>query len=605
MDFCNPIRFNRYALANDLYRQLEQVLAPFAEALDAFLASLFQGRLPGDWREQWRAFVIEQESAGFLVEPESTDSLEQWIEDWARFCELLPRAESSLTAIVVSSGFEAESAKRSSPLVEPSSMQIAAITATDAHSQPAVPAKPQQTPAVKPEPARKQKEAERPATKSPSLSWPKLTPEEIERIETAAGRRWWYPLVPSGETDWVWLSKLEGAAQSARMALVQLYSELAELGRMAGALSDSQDEEIEALAAQHDKIQPAYDQYIECLIKLENIWKEYLLRVNVIIGVHVIGLKEKIDRALPSHVEGLQSAKDEEFKKALVESAQALRKARGNVEGAYTALVWADRGVIAAQLALPLVAAARQIFAASLKAGLTKAAALKAAVKSVAKQAAGAVAIGAAVGEGVPRVLEGFGVDEADARAGITIFFALVALRGAVASAKVAGRGKTPRHGKDSKGPVPPKDMPSDVPELEPGPPRVGTFHRPSVWDLGPTTRGEIISDRCGENLPKGFPVIDRFVEGIVASIKSTNLRLKSYQKGEAVFNLGRKYVDKVAAFKSGKRKGYVISEDEIEGRELEWVIPPGATKVQRAALDAVSSYGKSVGVTVEIIEIE
>jgi hypothetical protein len=161
--------------------------------------------------------------------------------------------------------------------------------------------------------------------------------------------------------------------------------------------------------------------------------------VNVIIGVHVIGLKEKIDRALPSHIEGLQSAKDEEYKKALVESAQALRKARGNVESAYTTLVWVDRAVIAAQLMLPAAAAARQVFTASLKAGLTKAAALKVAVKAVAKQAAGAVAIGAAVGEGVPRVLEGFGLDDADARAGMAIFFALVALRGAVASAKGEG----------------------------------------------------------------------------------------------------------------------------------------------------------------------
>ena len=79
---------------------------------------------------------------------------------------------------------------------------------------------------------------------------------------------------------------------------------------------------------------------------------------------------------------------------------------------------------------------------AGIKQGLSKAAALKAAIAYAIPRAAIATAQGAAIGEIVPRILQGFGVEEAEARAGITIFFSLLALRGAVAESAGAGPSK-------------------------------------------------------------------------------------------------------------------------------------------------------------------
>jgi hypothetical protein len=97
----------RRALVNEVLLSIEHALQPFANNLDAFLAELFSARLPSDWRERWYAFVAEQAELGFLVEPESVDELETWIEQWARFCGLLP--EKAVAMCVNMSSFEKDS----------------------------------------------------------------------------------------------------------------------------------------------------------------------------------------------------------------------------------------------------------------------------------------------------------------------------------------------------------------------------------------------------------------------------------------------------------------------------------------------------------------
>jgi hypothetical protein len=84
---------NRRELIKEIYRRIEEALRPFARALDSFLATLFQDRLPADWRQQWHAFIADQATEGFKVNPQSVRELEEWIETWARFCGLLPIEE--------------------------------------------------------------------------------------------------------------------------------------------------------------------------------------------------------------------------------------------------------------------------------------------------------------------------------------------------------------------------------------------------------------------------------------------------------------------------------------------------------------------------------
>ena len=90
MDFTKQIAEDLRLLVEDVQRRLEAALQPFADDLDTFLAILFQARLPADWRRRWHEFVADQATKGFFVEPQSVIELEEWIEAWARFCDLLP-----------------------------------------------------------------------------------------------------------------------------------------------------------------------------------------------------------------------------------------------------------------------------------------------------------------------------------------------------------------------------------------------------------------------------------------------------------------------------------------------------------------------------------
>src|SRR4029079_2382474 len=96
MDFSKQIAEDQRLLLADIRRRIEAALQPFANDLDDFLAVLFQGRLPVDWRQQWHAFVAEAATKGFFVNPKSVVELEEWIEAWARFCGLLPRSDDSI-----------------------------------------------------------------------------------------------------------------------------------------------------------------------------------------------------------------------------------------------------------------------------------------------------------------------------------------------------------------------------------------------------------------------------------------------------------------------------------------------------------------------------
>jgi hypothetical protein len=93
MDFAKQIEYNRRLLVEDIFRRLEAALRPLVDAVNDFFAVLFSRRLPADWREQWHALIAEQEAAGYRVDPKSVQEFEDWIEAWARYCELLPAAE--------------------------------------------------------------------------------------------------------------------------------------------------------------------------------------------------------------------------------------------------------------------------------------------------------------------------------------------------------------------------------------------------------------------------------------------------------------------------------------------------------------------------------
>ncbi|GAB4568562.1 MAG: hypothetical protein Tsb0020_22150 [Haliangiales bacterium] len=69
------------------------------------------------------------------------------------------------------------------------------------------------------------------------------------------------------------------------------------------------------------------------------------------------------------------------------------------------------------------------------------------------------------------------------------------------------------------------------------------------VWGLGWAERGRRIEATLGSNLSRNFPVIDRFTEGTITSIKSLDLGAKTYHRSSKLFLRVKRYIDKLARF--------------------------------------------------------
>ncbi len=127
----------------------------------------------------------------------------------------------------------------------------------------------------------------------------------------------------------------------------------------------------------------------------------------------------------------------------------------------------------------------------------------------------------------------------------------------------------------------------------------------PSVWSLGNFTRGSTIERALGANLPRTFPTIDKFINGVATSIKSVDLRAVTYQNPANLTRLLTNYVDKVAEFSGATLGEYAVNGSQITGRALEVAIPQGGmTAAQQAAINSVVSAAAQKGVRVVLVPI-
>lgn len=96
------------------------------------------------------------------------------------------------------------------------------------------------------------------------------------------------------------------------------------------------------------------------------------------------------------------------------------------------------------------------------------------------------------------------------------------------------------------------------------------------VWDLSPMERGKVIENIFGGGLPEFFPVIDAFdeISGNAALIMSIDTSLPYYESGTQIKNIVFENIKELAAFKYGKYEEYIITDKDIESRELIVVIP-------------------------------
>jgi RHS repeat-associated protein len=117
------------------------------------------------------------------------------------------------------------------------------------------------------------------------------------------------------------------------------------------------------------------------------------------------------------------------------------------------------------------------------------------------------------------------------------------------------------------------------------------------VWSMKPFARGSAIEEALGANLPKNFPTIDRFSNGVATSIKSIDLGAASYQNPANLTRLVNGYVDQVAAFNGRTWAGAAVDSSQITARQLQIAVPGAGSAAQQAALSAAAQRAQSVGV--------
>jgi filamentous hemagglutinin len=125
-----------------------------------------------------------------------------------------------------------------------------------------------------------------------------------------------------------------------------------------------------------------------------------------------------------------------------------------------------------------------------------------------------------------------------------------------------------------------------------------------SIWNLGSGVRGTAIEQKLGHNLPSNFPVLDKFVNGVGTSIKSMNLRAKTYSDPKMITRVGKGYINKLKSFVPKPWAGTDIKLSQLKMRKLQLVVPPNAAPGQAKALKGLKAYGRTLGIDVEIVEI-
>ena len=65
--------------------EMERESREFLDPLHDWVNNLLQRTLPADWRDQLHAYLAYWEAEGYRLPPASVQTLELWIERWARY----------------------------------------------------------------------------------------------------------------------------------------------------------------------------------------------------------------------------------------------------------------------------------------------------------------------------------------------------------------------------------------------------------------------------------------------------------------------------------------------------------------------------------------
>jgi A nuclease of the HNH/ENDO VII superfamily with conserved LHH len=407
------------------FRHLVQAeVERFTYELENWVNGLIMEPLPADWRKRTAAFLLHWEQEGYQLSPQSVATLDRWIEAWAAKRGFLPKQSKANTASAAANE-------------EPAAAEL-------------------QSEATSKDPLKSRTIS--PAPKVPK-NWPVLTETEEERAQKSTGLPWWYPIQPRNRFDSLWQRQFVNYGQAARDRLLDFYREAATLGRAGRSIEPSEGFDPTPLLHQRDKVQKAYDRYLQAKADVYREWTRYLT-MDWLIGPEVLKVFQKVDNALPNRVEGFESPQDAPLRAARRASIEATDKKQRRLHGTYTALYWTDwviTGIEIATLLGSARAAMRKTFEKALARGLSETAARNVMIAYGVAHLATAAASAAVMAEVVPPILAAAGLDEAEVRAGLALFravFTIVGLRSITKGKPKSGQ-STPQRRPDVPRPAP------------------------------------------------------------------------------------------------------------------------------------------------------
>lgn len=120
-----------------------------------------------------------------------------------------------------------------------------------------------------------------------------------------------------------------------------------------------------------------------------------------------------------------------------------------------------------------------------------------------------------------------------------------------------------------------------------------------SLWSMNALQRGLEIERRLGGNLPINFPTIDKLENGVATSIKSIDVTLGSYNKGNGLLNTLNGYINKLSNFSVGSGSGLTVREGvNFTSKSLEVAIQPGkASLAQWEQISQAMKNAKDAGI--------
>lgn len=123
-----------------------------------------------------------------------------------------------------------------------------------------------------------------------------------------------------------------------------------------------------------------------------------------------------------------------------------------------------------------------------------------------------------------------------------------------------------------------------------------------SIWKRDNYSRGKVIREIYGANLPENFPVISCYENGMVTMIKSLNHKTASYSDGKTFKNTIKQMIDSLASFNEASWGEINIKKKDIKFKRLILVMPEdNLSSIQELALQEVRSYSTTKGILFDL----